>query len=112
MINYNKERYEQQKAERKQRSKQRGSETKEIKLSFSIEEHDFQTKVRLAQKFFKKGHNVKVFMRLIGRENLYAEQAQQKAKKFATDCGAIIEKLEKQNNTITAFLKKDKDKEI
>lgn len=109
MVDYNKERYEQQKAERKQRSRQRSGETKEVKLSFSIEEHDFQTKVRLAQKFFKKGHNVKVFMRLIGRENLYSDQAEQKIIKFAQDSGSVIEKLQKQQNTITAFLKNNKE---
>ncbi len=107
MVDVNKERYEKQKLQRKQRAKQRSSETKEIKLSANIEEHDLQTKARKAKKFFEKGHNVKVFMRLRGRENLYADQAAEKVKNFASEIGAILEKIEKRQGSITAFLKRN-----
>lgn len=111
MIDVNKERYEKQKAERKQRAKQRASETKEIKLSATIEEHDFQTKVRKAKKFFEKGHNVKVFMRLRGRENLYMNQAEEKVRNFAIETGAILEKIEKRPGNVTAFLKRNQQEQ-
>lgn len=111
MIDVNKERYEQQKAQRKQRAKQKSSETKEIKLSVNIEEHDFQTKLRKAKKFFEKGHNVKVFMRLRGRENLYINQAEEKVKNFAIESGAILEKIEKRPGNVTAFLKRNQQEQ-
>ena len=43
LMDFNKERYEEEKRARKQRVKQKTGEMKEIKLSFKISEHDFQT---------------------------------------------------------------------
>lgn len=105
LLDYNKQRYEDEKRARKSRAKQKAGETKEIKLSFKISEHDFQTKLRRAQEMLSKGDRIKLFMRLIGRENAFADLAKERLQRFATDLGATIESLDKQGPRITAILK-------
>lgn len=105
LLDYNKQRYEDEKRARKSRVKQKTGEMKEIKLSFKISEHDFQTKLRRAQEMLGKGDRIKLFMRLIGRENAFAEQAKERLQRFATELGGTIESLDKQGPRITAILK-------
>lgn len=106
MLDWDKIRYKQEKQTKKQRAQQKTGEVKEIKISFSIGEHDLQTKVRQAKKFLTKGHNVKLSMRLIGRENAFAHQAREKFEKFRLNADATLENLQKKGNMIMAILKK------
>lgn len=105
LLDYNKQRYEEEKRARKSRARQKAGEMKEIKLSFKISEHDFQTKLRRAQEMISRGDRIKLFMRLIGRENAFADQAKERLERFATSLGATIESLDKQGPRITAILK-------
>ncbi len=57
-------------------------DTKEIRLSFKIGEHDREIKAKKAEKFLKIGHKVKVSMMLRGRENIFVTQAMQTMNKF------------------------------
>ena len=100
-----KERYELEKRARKHRAQQRSGELKEIQLSFRIDDHDFQTKIRHAERFLVKGDRFKLFMRLIGRENAFAEQAKERIHQFASQLGKSIDSLDKQGSRITAILK-------
>ncbi len=100
-----KERYELEKRARKHKAQQRSGGMKEIQLSFKIDEHDFQTKIRKAQQFLEKGDRIKLFMRLIGRENAFPDQAKDKIRRFATEVGRSVDTLDKQGSRITAILK-------
>jgi translation initiation factor IF-3 len=51
---------------------------KEIKLSYGIGENDLALKIRKAEEFLKDGDNVKISIRLKGRERMYAEKALEK----------------------------------
>jgi translation initiation factor IF-3 len=73
IMDYGKYRYEQSKREREARKKQRVIEVKEIRMTPKIEEHDFQVKVKAAQKFLKDGDKVKAMIRFRGREIVHAE---------------------------------------
>jgi translation initiation factor IF-3 len=73
IMDYGKYRYEQSKREREARKKQRIIEVKEIRMTPKIEEHDFQVKVKAAQKFLKDGDKVKAMIRFRGREIVHAE---------------------------------------
>jgi translation initiation factor IF-3 len=73
IMDYGKYRYEQSKREREARKKQRIIEIKEIRMTPKIEEHDFQVKVKAAQKFLKDGDKVKAMIRFRGREIVHAE---------------------------------------
>lgn len=73
IMDYGKYRYEQSKREREARKKQKIIEIKEIRMTPKIEEHDFQVKVKAAQKFLKDGDKVKAMIRFRGREIVHAE---------------------------------------
>lgn len=68
VIDYGKFRYEQQKKASIAKKKQKIIELKELKLRPMIEEHDYQVKMRNAQKFLSKGDKVKFSMWFRGRE--------------------------------------------
>ncbi len=68
VMDYGKYRYEQSKREKEARKKQKVISLKEVRLSSTIEEHDFQTKLRNAKKFIKAGDKVKCSIRFRGRE--------------------------------------------
>ncbi|HEX7714435.1 MAG TPA: translation initiation factor IF-3 [Bacillota bacterium] len=73
IMDYGKYRYEQSKREREARKKQRVIEVKEVRMTPKIEAHDFQVKVKAAQKFLKDGDKVKAIIRFRGREIVHAE---------------------------------------
>jgi translation initiation factor IF-3 len=73
IMDYGKYRYEQSKREREARKKQKVIEVKEIRMTPKIEEHDFQVKVKAAQKFLNDGDKVKAIIRFRGREIVHAD---------------------------------------
>jgi translation initiation factor IF-3 len=68
IMNYGKFKYEQTKKEKEARKNQKIINTKEIRLSPTIDEHDLQTKLRSAHKFLKSGDKVKFAVRFKGRQ--------------------------------------------
>lgn len=68
ILNYGKYRFEQTKREKEAKKKQKIMEVKEVRLSPNIDDHDMQTKARMAQKFLEDGDKVKVSVRFRGRE--------------------------------------------
>ncbi|MGE5550199.1 MAG: translation initiation factor IF-3 [Bacteroidota bacterium] len=73
VMDYGKFRYEQSRRDREARKKQHVVEVKEIQIKPKIGEHDFQVKVRAAQKFIKDGDKVKALIKFRGREIVHAE---------------------------------------
>ena len=71
-------------------SKQKKSETKGIRLSFKISEHDMQTRMKQAEKFLKKGDKIKIELRLRGREKAHQDMAREKIKKFVEELNNLI----------------------
>ena len=63
MMDYSKYRYEQQRKLREIKKKQKIVEIKEIRLSPTIDTHDFDTKLKHALKFLEKGDKVKISIR-------------------------------------------------
>lgn len=68
IMDYGKFRFEQSKKEKEARKNQKIINTKEIRLSPTIEENDFQTKLRSAIKFIGAGDKVKCTVRFRGRQ--------------------------------------------
>jgi translation initiation factor IF-3 len=68
IMDYGKFKYEQSKKEREARKKQRVINVKEVKLRPNIEDHDFQVKLKNAQRFLADGDKVKVTLMFRGRE--------------------------------------------
>lgn len=65
---FGKYRYELQKKESVARKNQKVVLTKELKMRPSIEEHDFQVKLRSAKRFIEEGDKVRFSLQFRGRE--------------------------------------------
>jgi translation initiation factor IF-3 len=68
ILDFGKFKYEEQKKKNEARKKQKIIEVKEIKLRPSIDDHDYEVKMRSMNKFIEEGDKVKVTMRFRGRE--------------------------------------------
>jgi translation initiation factor IF-3 len=68
LMDYGKFKYEQQKKANEARKKQKVIEIKEIKMRPTIDDHDYDTKMKQMRRFFDEGDKVKVTLRFRGRE--------------------------------------------
>ena len=68
LLDFGKYKYEAQKKKNEARKKQKVIEVKEIKLRPSIDDHDYDVKMRSMSNFIEEGDKVKVTMRFRGRE--------------------------------------------
>lgn len=86
IMDYGKFRFEQSKREKEAKKNQRVVEIKEIRMSPSIGENDFGTKLRNGQKFLSEGNRLKVTVRFRGREMAHTNIGEQLLKSFAEKC--------------------------
>ena len=82
IMNYGKYKYQQSKRTHEARKHQTVVHVKEVKLRPRTEEHDFQFKLRHAQRFLSEGNKVKVSVLFRGREMAYPEQGMELIKRF------------------------------
>jgi translation initiation factor IF-3 len=68
LMDFGKYKYEQQKKAAEARKKQKVIELKEIKMRPTIDDHDYDVKMRSMKRFFDEGDKVKVTLRFRGRE--------------------------------------------
>jgi translation initiation factor IF-3 len=68
LMDYGKFKYEQQKKAAEARKKQKVIEIKEIKMRPTIDDHDYDVKMRAMKRFFDDGDKVKITLRFRGRE--------------------------------------------
>jgi len=73
ILDFGKYKYEEQKKKNEALKKQKIIEVKEIKLRPSIDDHDYDVKMRSMIKFIEEGDKVKVTMRFRGRELAHQE---------------------------------------
>lgn len=99
--------YERKQREKEQKKKQRENvrESKEIRMTLNIEQHDLETKVRNAKKFLDKNATVQITVTLKGRERGKQDMARQLLAKFAELCGTTLETVNNSGNRISAKLK-------
>ncbi len=89
IMDYGKFKFEQQKKDREVRKNQKIINIKEVRLSPTIDEHDFQTKLRNAIKFLEKGDKVKCSLRFKGRAITHKEIGQRVLDRFAEACAEV-----------------------
>jgi len=82
IIDMGKHLYQQEKAKKEQKAKQKTSEMKIVKVGLSTSEHDAAIKIKKLEKFLESGHKVKVEIFLKGRQRANKEFAQEKFKIF------------------------------
>ncbi|ANK60895.1 MULTISPECIES: translation initiation factor IF-3 [Loigolactobacillus] len=73
IMDYGKYRFELQKKQRDARKKQKIVSVKEVRLSPTIDQNDFDTKLKNARKFLSKGDKVKASIRFRGRAITHKE---------------------------------------
>ncbi|MEL7566983.1 MAG: translation initiation factor IF-3 [Dehalobacterium sp.] len=83
IMDYGKYRFEQSKREKEAKKNQKIITIKEVKLRPNIEEHDFMTKARNAEKFLLNGDKVKVTIMFRGREITHPDLGRQLCNKMA-----------------------------
>ncbi len=85
IMDYGKYRYEMQKKEKEARKNQKIVELKEVRFSATIEEHDYQTKLKNVVKFLKDEDKVKCSIRFRGREITHANIGQKVLDRLAKE---------------------------
>ena len=95
IMDYGKYRFEQSKREKEAKKNQHVIEVKEIRMSPSIGENDFNTKLKNGQKFLAGGDRLKVTVRFRGREMAHTNIGEQLLRDFAAKC-ADLANLDKQ----------------
>lgn len=83
IIEYSRFLYEQKKKQKEQKKKQHVVEVKEIRFGPNIDEHDFNFKLRHAEKFLKEGNKIKAFVHFYGRTIVHNQRGRDILDDFA-----------------------------
>ena len=105
IMDFGKFKFEQAKAERAAKKKQRSIDLKEIKFRPGIDDHDFDFKCRHAKEFLAEGNKVKVTMMFRGRQMAHPELGKlvlDRVAEVLSDIGKVEQdaKLEGKNMTM------------
>lgn len=114
IMDYGKYKFEAAKREKENRKNQKVIDVKEVRLSPSIDTHDFETKLNSAIKFLKSGNKVKVTVRFRGREIHHSSIGSDLLDRFAesaAEYGSVDKnaKLEGRNMAMYMVPKGSKD---
>lgn len=107
VMDYGKHLFEQAKREKEARKNQKVINVKEVWLKPTIDEHDFNVKVRNALKFLKDGDKVKVSVRFRGREMNYSKKGQEVLDRFAEtikEAGVVEKRPKMEGRNMTMFI--------
>ena len=89
ILDYGKFKYQEQKKAAEARKRQKVVEIKEIKMRPSIDDHDYDVKMRSMKRFFDEGDKVKVTLRFRGRELAHQELGWQVLQRVKADTEPI-----------------------
>lgn len=107
IMDYGKYRFEQAKAARAAKKKQRSIDLKEIKFRPGIDDHDFDFKCRHAKEFLAEGNKVKVTMMFRGRQMAHPELGREVLDRVATvlaDIGKIEQEARLEGKNMTMLM--------
>lgn len=85
IVDFNKFLYEQKKKQKEIKAKTSKVVIKEVRFGPNTDEHDYQFKLKHAQKFLQEGAKVKAFVFFKGRSILYKEQGEELLQRFTQD---------------------------
>jgi translation initiation factor IF-3 len=107
IADYSKYRYEKEKKAKEVKKNNKSTELKEIKMSYSIDTHDYQVRVKNASKFIMQGNRVKCSILFKGREiqhdALGFELLQQMAEDMKKIC-TMEGKPKREGKTLSSIL--------
>ncbi len=114
IMDYGKSMFEQSKKEKETRKNQKVVSLKEVRLSATIEDHDFDFKAKNACKFLQEGNKVKVSIRFRGREMKYTVIGKGVLEKFAqvvNDVGVVEKQPKLEGRSMMMILNPKTNKE-
>ncbi|MDA0672576.1 MAG: translation initiation factor IF-3 [Cyanobacteria bacterium] len=91
IMDYGKYKFEQEKRAREARKRQHNAEVKEVKMRYKIDDHDYNVRVKNAQRFLQSGDKVKATVMFRGREIQHSDLAEQLLRRMAKDLDAVAE---------------------
>lgn len=99
VIDFSKFKYEQKKKQKEIKSKAAKTVIKEIRFGPNTDEHDFQFKLKHAQKFLESGAKLKAYVQFRGRAIVYKEQGEVLLLKFASELAEFgkVEQMPQMN---------------
>jgi len=89
ILDYGKFKYQEQKKAAEARKHQKTVEVKEIKMRPSIDDHDYDVKMRSIKRFFDEGDKVKITLRFRGREMAHQELGMDLLQRVKADLGDL-----------------------
>jgi translation initiation factor IF-3 len=89
ILEYAKFRYEQKKREKVAKAKQQVTVMKEIRFGPNTDEHDFNFKLRHAEKFLSDGNKLKAYVQFRGRNIVYKSRGSDMLGRFADELGEV-----------------------
>ncbi len=101
IIDWGKYQYQQSKKQQDNKSKQKKTEIKGVRIRMGTDVGDLNVKLRQAEKFLKKGNKLKIEIVLRGREKAFTDQAREKLEDFVDKIEFPIkmeQRLQKQFN--------------
>lgn len=113
IIDYSKFLYQQKKRQKEMKANAVKVVVKEIRFGPQTDDHDFQFKLRHAEKFLKDGAKVKAFVFFKGRSILFKEQGEILLLKFAQELEelGVVEQMPKlEGKRMTMFISPKKKK--
>lgn len=113
IIDYQKFLYQQKKKQKELKQKAVKVVVKEIRFGPNTDEHDFQFKLRHAEKFLNEGAKVKAYVFFKGRSILFKDQGEILLLKFAQELEEIgkVESMPKlEGKRMTMFISPKKTK--
>ncbi len=78
LMDFGRFKYEQSKREKENRKKSKSAVVKELRMSPKTDRHDYEVKVRSAERFLRDGDRVKVTVRFRGREIVHSNLARER----------------------------------
>lgn len=113
IMDYGKFRFEQAKKEKEARKNQKIVDIKEVRLSSKIDVHDFDVRVKSAQKFLSGGDKVKASIKFRGRELAHTDLGLAVMERFAealSEFGTVEKPAKLEGRQMLMFLAPVKNK--
>jgi translation initiation factor IF-3 len=85
IMDYGKYKYEQDRKLKEAKKKQHNADVKEVKMRYKIGEHDYNVRVKNAQRFLASGDKVKATISFRGREIQHSRLAEDLLRRMAKD---------------------------
>lgn len=112
LMDYKKFVYDQKKKAKEMKKNSPTIETSEVRFFYAIQKHDLETKAGIVKRLIQKGNEVKLTLRLRGREETHADMAFAKMNELIELCNEVsqIKKAPyKEAREIRAVLSPKKD---